>query len=264
MTVESVTHISDLNASYPALDDPKAEGDDHIRNIKTALLTDLPNITGPITATQAELNVLDNITSTTAELNIVDGGSADSATVLQTTDKIVVNDGGTMVQTALTSLLNWIQSTAMTLANKTLTSPSIATGFTFDSVTFTTVETQAEGISASDTAFPTSNAVVGYVASETANFPAVYAGLADESANNVVSDNATVDAWTMTSPAGSVIVTHNLGAATYNVVATAAFNGADDDVTTTIVKGANAFTVYTRDTVGNTVNCDVEFIVIVY
>jgi hypothetical protein len=87
MTVESVTNIADLNASNPALDDPKSEGDDHIRNIKTALLTDLPNITGPITATQDELNA------------VCDGDTSDSAITVASGDLIPVNDSGTMVQT---------------------------------------------------------------------------------------------------------------------------------------------------------------------
>src|SRR5262245_18050385 len=37
MAVESVTKISDLNENWPLGSDPKAEGDDHIRNIKKAL-----------------------------------------------------------------------------------------------------------------------------------------------------------------------------------------------------------------------------------
>lgn len=56
MTVEAVAHISDLNATYPAAGDNPQEGDDHIRNIKLALRADFPNITGPVTATQAQLN----------------------------------------------------------------------------------------------------------------------------------------------------------------------------------------------------------------
>jgi hypothetical protein len=79
MTVETVNGISDLNATYPAGGDPKSEGDNHVRNIKTALKTDLPNITGPVTATQAELNIMDGVTATTAEINILDGVTAATA-----------------------------------------------------------------------------------------------------------------------------------------------------------------------------------------
>jgi hypothetical protein len=64
MTVESVTHISDLNATYPAAGDSRSEGDDHIRNIKTALLTDFPAVTGAVTASHTELNLVDGVTGT--------------------------------------------------------------------------------------------------------------------------------------------------------------------------------------------------------
>ena len=74
MTVESVTFITDLNPVNPAGTDPKSEGDDHIRNIKTGLDGTFPNFAGiAMTATEAELNTLDGITATTAELNYVDG-----------------------------------------------------------------------------------------------------------------------------------------------------------------------------------------------
>lgn len=63
MTVEASTYINTLNASYPAATDPKSEGDDHIRAIKSAVKLTFPNVTGPVTATQAELNsVTDRVT----------------------------------------------------------------------------------------------------------------------------------------------------------------------------------------------------------
>jgi hypothetical protein len=95
MTVESVTNIADLDDTYPELDDPKAEGDDHIRNIKTALLTDLPNITGPITSSHTELNQLDGVT--------VGGTSAgDIATIddTQTLTNKTINGGAITSGTA--------------------------------------------------------------------------------------------------------------------------------------------------------------------
>lgn len=56
MPLESVTHISDLVATNPTSTDPKSEGDNHLRNIKTALKTDFPNISGPVTKTHTQLN----------------------------------------------------------------------------------------------------------------------------------------------------------------------------------------------------------------
>lgn len=56
MALESVTHISDLVVTNPTSTDPKSEGDNHLRNIKTALKTDFPNISGPVTKTHTQLN----------------------------------------------------------------------------------------------------------------------------------------------------------------------------------------------------------------
>lgn len=66
MTVESVSHISDLNVSYPAAGDARSEGDDHLRNLKVALKTDFPNITGPVTPTQTVLNNIGKVLLATA------------------------------------------------------------------------------------------------------------------------------------------------------------------------------------------------------
>ncbi len=50
-----------------------------------------------VTATAAELNILDGVTSTASEINLLDGGtSVGSSITLADTDGFVVNDGGTM------------------------------------------------------------------------------------------------------------------------------------------------------------------------
>ncbi len=58
-----VTFIHTLNASNPVSGDPAQFGDDHIRNIKGAILTTFPNITSAVTATAAELNFVDGVTA---------------------------------------------------------------------------------------------------------------------------------------------------------------------------------------------------------
>ena len=78
MALESVTHLDDLVAINPTATDPVSEGDDHVRNIKTVLLTDFPNITGVMTATQAELNVATGVTAgtvTASKALVVDSAS---------------------------------------------------------------------------------------------------------------------------------------------------------------------------------------------
>ena len=83
MALEDLTgtkYIDDLNSSNPVgATDPKSEGDDHIRGIKNVLLTSFPGITGAVTSTHTELNILDGVTSTAAELNILDGVTSTAA-----------------------------------------------------------------------------------------------------------------------------------------------------------------------------------------
>ncbi len=115
MALETVANIKDLVATNPVgATDPKSEGDDHIRNIKKALLADLPNITGPITATQVELNLMDGVTSTTAELNILDGVTATAA-------ELNILDGVTATATEL-NIMD---------AGSTVTTPTVAGGDAF-------------------------------------------------------------------------------------------------------------------------------------
>lgn len=56
MPLESASYISQLNESNPPGTDLLQQADDHIRLIKATLKATFPNITGPITKTQDELN----------------------------------------------------------------------------------------------------------------------------------------------------------------------------------------------------------------
>lgn len=62
------------------------------------------------TVTTAELNKLDGATVTTAEINIVDGSTSATSTTLAAADRLVVNDGGTMVQVALSDLVTFLEN----------------------------------------------------------------------------------------------------------------------------------------------------------
>ena len=91
------------------------------------------NIMDGVTATASELNILDGVTSTAAELNIVDGGTSATSTTLADADRVVVNDNGTMVQVALTDFETYFESALDTLSNVTtvgtLGSGAISSGF---------------------------------------------------------------------------------------------------------------------------------------
>ena len=48
MTVETITNgVEDLDPNFPAGTDPVSEGDNHVRNIKTAIGLSFPNTAGP-------------------------------------------------------------------------------------------------------------------------------------------------------------------------------------------------------------------------
>ena len=79
MGLETGTYIDSLVTTNPASTDGLAQADDHLRLIKSTLKSTFPSITGAVSATQAELNVLDGITSSTSELNVLDGITATTA-----------------------------------------------------------------------------------------------------------------------------------------------------------------------------------------
>ena len=60
--------------------------------------------------TSTEIAILDGATVTTAELNIVDGSTSATSTTLAATDRMVINDGGTMVQVALSDLVTFLEN----------------------------------------------------------------------------------------------------------------------------------------------------------
>lgn len=63
MGLESGTYISDLVATNPTATDPKSQGDDHLRLLKSTIQATFPNVTGAVTPTHTELNHVDGVTS---------------------------------------------------------------------------------------------------------------------------------------------------------------------------------------------------------
>jgi len=63
MPLEVGTFISDLVSTNPTSTDPKAEGDDHIRLLKSTIKATFPNVSGAVTPTHTELNYVDGVTS---------------------------------------------------------------------------------------------------------------------------------------------------------------------------------------------------------
>lgn len=63
MSLETATYISDLVTSNPTASDPKSQGDDHIRLLKSTTKTTFPAITGVVLPTHVELNYVQGVTS---------------------------------------------------------------------------------------------------------------------------------------------------------------------------------------------------------
>ena len=128
--VDGVAYLDEINFNGTAITSTAAEL--NILDGVTSTAAEL-NLLDGVTATTAELNILDGVTSTATELNIVDGNTSATSTTLADADRVVVNDGGTMVQVALTDFETYFESALDTLSNVTtvgaLNAGSITSGF---------------------------------------------------------------------------------------------------------------------------------------
>ena len=85
-----------------------------------------------ISATAAELNILDGVTSTATELNIIDGDTSATSTTVADADRVVLNDAGTMKQVAVTDLSAYFDDEITAMPN--LTSVGTLTTLTVDNI----------------------------------------------------------------------------------------------------------------------------------
>lgn len=128
MGLETGTYINSLVSTNPLGSDQKSQGDDHIRLLKSTIKATFPNITGAMTATHTELNLLDGATVSTAEINYLDittlgTGAASKAVVPDGSGNYTwpaggvftyatLNDGTTTV-TATAAELNYLDITTL-------------------------------------------------------------------------------------------------------------------------------------------------------
>ena len=96
MGLETGTYIGDLVVSNPVATDGLAQADDHLRLIKSTIKNTFPNITGAISATDTELNVVRN-------------ASPVISTTLNNVDRMVINDVDVgMKQVSLSDLKTYL------------------------------------------------------------------------------------------------------------------------------------------------------------
>jgi hypothetical protein len=81
VSTESATYIADLNSSLPAGGTSPISADDHLRLLKSVSKASFPNVSGAVTATHTELNIMDGVTASTAELNVMDGVTVTAAEI---------------------------------------------------------------------------------------------------------------------------------------------------------------------------------------
>ena len=120
--IDGVAYVDAINFNGTAISATAAEI--NILDGVTASTSEL-NIMDGVTATTSELNIMDGVTATTAELNLMDGASSAGTTAVAGGDGLVTNDGGTMRQTTVDTFDTYLSQTTKTLTNKTLTTPVI-------------------------------------------------------------------------------------------------------------------------------------------
>ena len=84
MPLESATYISQLVNTNPTGSDDYATADDHLRLTKAVLLNQFPNLGAvAVTASAAELNVLEGFTGNVNDLNILSGAAVGGLTAAE-------------------------------------------------------------------------------------------------------------------------------------------------------------------------------------
>ena len=98
-----------------------------------------------VTATAAELNIMDGVTSTAAEINLIDGGTARGTTALADGDGVLINDGGTMRMTTVQTVKTYMGGDNTPFFMAQLSSDQTITDETYTKVQFNTEETDPDG-----------------------------------------------------------------------------------------------------------------------
>ena len=135
MALESTTYINGLVVTNPTGTDARSQGDDHIRLVKSAIKATFPSLTGAVSSTHTELNLLDGVTATTAELNYndiptlgtVESSKAVTADAVGTTKKIK-----TQAQTEIVNAIGAVSTaTAIDFDEGNVVTAVIASGGSF-------------------------------------------------------------------------------------------------------------------------------------
>jgi|APSaa5957512535_1039671.scaffolds.fasta_scaffold32427_2 hypothetical protein len=240
--LEAGSYVDDLVITNPASGDDPSQGDDHLRLIKKTVTQSFPAISGAVSSTHTELNILDGVTSSTAELNILDGVTADK-------DEINVLDGVTGGTVTASKALVVNGSSALdVLTITTLTAG--ATSVLGDGVTATTQTVFDNSTKVATTADISNASKSVFVAEErkTSGSPGgdFNSGawrtrlLSDVAVNNI--SGASLSTNQITLPAGTYEIEAWANAGIVDLHATRLYNVTDDSVP---ISGSGEYTAIT-------------------
>lgn len=135
MALESTTYIDGLVSTNPTGTDARSQGDDHIRLIKAAIKATLPGLSGAVTSTHTELNLLDGVTSSTTELNYNDVPTLGTVEASKTVTADAVGTTKKLKTQAQTEVVNAIgtvsTSTAIDFSLGNVVTAVVASGGSF-------------------------------------------------------------------------------------------------------------------------------------
>jgi len=150
MGVETATYISQLSATNPLGTDPISQGDDQIRLVKSVLQAQFTSLgAAAVTATAAEVNLIDGYTGTTAELNTLDvttQGTSEASKVLtaDASGDVTIADGAYDFDVASHDGTNGLKL-AGTLVTATATELNLIDGYTGTTAELNTLDVTTQG-----------------------------------------------------------------------------------------------------------------------
>ena len=130
--IDGTAYVDAINYNGTAISATAAEL--NIMDGVTATTAEL-NIMDGVTATAAELNIMDGVTATATELNILDGDTSATSTTVVDADRVVFNDAGTMKQVAVTDLAAYFDDEITAMPNLVTTAATTVGALNSGSIT---------------------------------------------------------------------------------------------------------------------------------
>ena len=273
MGVETATYISQLSATNPLGTDPISQGDDQIRLVKEVLQAQFTSLgAAAVTATAAEVNLIDGYTGTTAELNTLDvttQGTSEVSKVLtaDASGDVTIADGAYDFDVASHDGTNGLKL-AGTLVTATATELNLIDGYTGTTAELNYNDVTTLGtVEVSKTVTASAAGLVNhadYVLSRPVvkdYAETVYAGGDTATAKTLDETNGNVQTWTMTGnctftmPSGSglqagtsmtlILTQDGTGSRTGAFTSVKWAGGSAPTLTTTATSGIDIITFYT-------------------